>query len=345
LPFVAKQIIDFSGNYANNGIILIIEICKLSKYISIQEEDSNPFGDDDATENPASSSESNPFGEDDPEPENIITVKTARTAQLRTYEYEEENQAWMMLIKQAILDCQYMDKASDDCSVRVSTPSTSPNSDKSKETSPLSTSSTYSPGPPVSHSVLFSSIILSIIESHHETVFNRRMTALKTTLLLLSLQEISPLCDLSIPHTGDLPQTDKNIGVRGNVSTNSLSTDGGVYYNSYTAKNTISNQITLIKIKLDKLVDQIISTFSEICVDYKSIVDIYEVILKTSSDNNYSKLMVDKFINYLCVSLEDSCGVVDIERFKVIFLFIYNFICMVCTYVYVHTCMHRCMYS
>lgn len=227
-----------------------------------------------------------------------------------------------MLIKQAILDCQYMDKASDDCLVRVTTPSASPDSDKSKETSPLSTSSPYSPVPPVSHSASFSSIILSIIDSHHEIVFNRRMTALKTTLILLSLQEISPLCDLSIPHTGDLPQTDKNLGVRGNVSTNSLSTDGGVYYNSYTAKNTISNQITLIKIKLDKLVDQIISTFSEICADYKSIVDIYEVMLKTSSDNNYSTLMVDKFVNYLCVSLEDSCGVVDIERFKVIFFII-----------------------
>jgi hypothetical protein len=285
-----------------------------------KEKESNPFGTENDTEPTASSSEINPFGSDEPEPENITTVQTARAAQSRTYKYEEENQAWMMLIKQAILDCQYMDKASGDCSVRTATPSTSPSSgDRSKETSPIANASHT---PPSSHSVLFSSIILSIIEAHHETVFNRRMTALKSTVVLLSLQEVSPLCDLSVPQTGDLPP-DRNIGVRGNVSTNNLSTDGGVYYNSYTVKNTISNQITLIKVKLDKLIDHIISTFSEICVDYKSIVDIYEVILNTSSDNNYSVLMVDKFVNYLCVSLEDSCGVVDIERFKVMTLHMY----------------------
>ena len=63
--------------------------------------------------------------EDGPEKHLNISIQSIRTAQLRIYEFEEEKQAWMLLVRQAILDCQYLDKAAEECLVPATLLSTS----------------------------------------------------------------------------------------------------------------------------------------------------------------------------------------------------------------------------
>jgi hypothetical protein len=47
--------------------------------------------------------------------DNNTLSQQLRAAQLRAYDFEEERQSWVMLTRQAILDCQFLDSEINEC--------------------------------------------------------------------------------------------------------------------------------------------------------------------------------------------------------------------------------------
>jgi hypothetical protein len=109
---------------------------------------------------------------------------TARSLQLRTYEFEEERQSWMMLARQAILDCQYLDKAAKDCA-------------------PLGGGK----APRTVHATSFASSILAVLESHNEAAFGRRLVGLLTTLTKHAALALAPVCQMVSRSKGSADHT------------------------------------------------------------------------------------------------------------------------------------------
>ena len=106
----------------------------------------------------------------------------SRSAQLRTYELEEEHQGWMMLARQAILDCQYLDKAAMECA-------------------PILNSSNMGTGTiPVpiraAHASTFATSILLVLEAHNEASFRRRIFGLLTMLTKHAAMGLAPVCQM-----------------------------------------------------------------------------------------------------------------------------------------------------
>ena len=106
---------------------------------------------------------------------------SSRSAQLRTYELEEEHQSWMMLARQAILDCQYLDKAAIECA-----PAPSVNGGMI----PIR----------AAHASTFATSILAVLEAHNEAAFRRRIYGLLTMLTKHAALGLAPVCQM-IPHS------------------------------------------------------------------------------------------------------------------------------------------------
>ena len=255
-----------------------------------------------------------------------ISVQSIRTAQLRIYEFEEEKQAWMLLVRQAILDCQYLDKAAEECLVPAALLSTS-----------FSTAaSTISPMPrrdqpvsgivPAAHSATFAHIILEILDAHNKIAFTRSVSALMNSFVFLSTSELAGICDMrtSLPGNSDInPFSGKNtmkIRSNSNISLPSSESDSrsiSLYPDPYLARTAVGQRTALMKNILDRLGDLIISCFSDICGDYRPTIEIYTVstcIISTDSNEGegsacYSSLLVQDFIHSFCTTLERTAGV------------------------------------
>ena len=239
--------------------------------------------------------------EDGPEKHLNISIQSIRTAQLRIYEFEEEKQAWMLLVRQAILDCQYLDKAAEECFVPTALLSTS-----------FSTiASSLSPAPqrdhPVPaaesavHSATFARIILGILDEHNKSAFTRSVSALMNSFIFLSTTELAGICDMktSLPGNSDInPFSGKNImKSRGNsnISLPSSENDSrsiSLYPDPYLARTAVGQRTALMKNVLDRLGDLIISCFSDIFGDYRPTIEIYTVstsIISTDSNPEQAK--------------------------------------------------------
>ena len=232
----------------------------------------------------------------------------------------------MLLVRQAILDCQYLDKAAEECFVPTALLSTS-----------FSTiASSLSPAPqrdhPVPaaesavHSATFARIILGILDEHNKSAFTRSVSALMNSFIFLSTTELAGICDMrtSLPGNSDInPFSGKNImKSRGNsnISLPSSENDSrsiSLYPDPYLARTAVGQRTALMKNVLDRLGDLIISCFSDICGDYRPTIEIYTVstsIISTDSNHGegavcYSSLLVQDFINSFCTTLERTAGV------------------------------------
>ena len=108
----------------------------------------------------------------------------SRSAQLRTYELEEEHQGWMMLARQAILDCQYLDKAAIECAPVLLGGNVG----------------TISVPIRAAHASTFATSILTVLEAHNEASFRRRIFGLLTMLTKQAALGLAPVCQM-IPHS------------------------------------------------------------------------------------------------------------------------------------------------
>ena len=249
-----------------------------------------------------------------------MTVQTTRTSQLRTYEFQEEKQAWMLLIRQAILDCQYLDKAADECVV--------------PQTHTILTPVDRSTASPVhvAHAVTFSKSILLILNEHNKLTFTRCIESLVHSITTLSCTEMAYLCDMksdqALQHTysnniDTNPFTRTNTRSRDNssISLNSELDPRSVcsYPDPYLARTAVGQRTALVKSLLDRMGDIITSCFSDICADYKPVIEICDVassVMQKNKNKNenekdicYSSLLVQDFIDGVCGALEKISGV------------------------------------
>lgn len=235
-----------------------------------------------------------------------VTVQTARTAQLRTYEFEEEKQAWMLLIRQAILDCQYLDKAADECRVPHSlqfTPTPLPHSQASL------------------HSITFSTSILAILTIHHEATFDRCLGSLIASVTS-SACEMSLICDMRTDHaSGDF----NPFGGRSSTTTRSRESSSSnipaekdprlvcLYPDPYLARSAVAQRTVLLRVLMDRAAELVTTCFSDICEDYRAIVEIHGVAMikgKGKEDEVcYSSLLMVKFFEGVCKAFENTVGV------------------------------------
>ena len=239
-----------------------------------------------------------------------ISIQTARTAQLRSYEFKEEKQAWMLLIRQTILDCQYLDKAAEECKVHHS----------------LLPAGAMVTGEEVAlHSVTFATTILAILNAHHATAFSRCVSSLVSSTSALS-SEIAVLCDMMTEyHSGDLnPFGGRSTsGTKSReTSTHGLSSAADKdsrsvcsYPDPYLARTAVGQRTQLAKAVLDRVPDLFTSCFSDICADYRPIVEIYEIVNVRGKGRAkvpvicYSSSVLKKFVDGFCSAFEKAAGV------------------------------------
>lgn len=234
-----------------------------------------------------------------------INVQTARTAQLRSYEFDEEKQAWMLLIRQAILDCQYLDKAADECQVPHLLLATVPSVPRSQASV---------------HSITFATSILAILTMHHEATFDRSLASLVSSVTS-SACEMSLVCDMRTDHT---PGDFNPFGGRSSTVTRSressssnISTERDprlvcLYPDPYLARSAVGQRIALLRALMDRAAELVTTCFSDICEDYRPIVEIHGVAMLTGKGKEdevcYSSLLMVKFIDGVCAAFENTVG-------------------------------------
>ena len=243
--------------------------------------------------------------------ENIkMSVQAARTAQLRTYELAEEKQAWMLLIRQAILDCQFLDAAAEDCKVPASMLTQTPSTPRSLSL----------------HSIAFATAILGILDGQHLSTLNSSVDALALSVTSLCATEMAMLCDMRTDH---LLNADSNpFGARTTStpgitrsrenSHNSLvsmkdTRSMCLYPDAYSSRTAVAQRTVLLKHLQDRACEMFITCFSDICADYRPIVEIHGVAMLRGRSKDeevcYSTLLLRKFVESVCLAFEKAVRV------------------------------------
>jgi hypothetical protein len=212
----------------------------------------------------------------------------------------------MLLIRQAILDCQYLDKAADECQV------------------PHSLQSTLASVPPSQsslHSITFSTSILAILTTHHEATFDRCLGSLISSVTS-SAYEMSLICDMRTDHaSGDF----NPFGGRSSTTTRSRESSSSMmpaekdprlvclYPDPYLARSAVAQRTVLLRVLMDRAAELVNTCFSDICEDYRAIVEIHGVAMLRGKGKEdevcYSSLLMVKFIEGVCAAFENTVGV------------------------------------
>ena len=204
-----------------------------------------------------------------------------RAAQLRAYDFEEERQSWVMLTRQAILDCQFLDSEINEC-IR-----------KTCETDV---------GFTVKYADSVSSAILNVLDINNEVAFSRRVKNFIQSKLLASLPSLYSLCLLD----GNSNGVDTMMSTA--TSTDSFSNQGYFDTQSSSSRAKILGSVQRMSGKaqsqLDTIVDAFLSTLSEVCADSRPIIEIHTVI-KGNKGLDTSFQMIQKFIDIICNTIED----------------------------------------
>ena len=247
----------------------------------------------------------------------------------------------MLLVRQAILDCQYLDKASEECLVPAALLSTAttqapntphtphtPHAPHTPHTPHSATSPTHPSHPAAPHSVAFATSILTVLDAHNVSTFTRCLHSLVASVTQLTSSEMAPLCDMKVEPPGSLggdsnpfPRTSRSR----NNSSNSLASESDprsacLYPDPYLARTAVGQRTAQVKVLLDRFGSLIIACFSDICADYRPVIEIYGVSASASPRRKdakvvcYSSLLVGKFVEGLCGSLEGAGGVRSFDK-------------------------------
>ena len=201
-----------------------------------------------------------------------------RAAQLRAYDFEEERQSWLMLIRQAILDCQFLDSEINVCI---------------RKTCDTATEGT------VKYSDSISMAILTVLDNSNDAAFSRRVKNFIQSKLLASLPTLCSLCLLD--GTGNIMDA--------MVSSNSTDSFGNYDVQSSSSRSRVNGSLqrmtTNAQSQLDNIVEAFLSTLTEVCAESRPIIEIQSVI-KGSKGQNNSILMIQKFIDVICNAIEET---------------------------------------
>ena len=239
-----------------------------------------------------------------------LSVQAARTAQLRTYELAEEKQAWMLLIRQAILDCQFLDAAAEDCKVPTSMLPQTPSTPRSLSV----------------HSIAFATAILGILDGQHLSTLNNCVDSLALSVSSLCATEMAALCDMRTDHLSNVEsnpfgaRTASTPGVTRSKenSHNSLASDRDnrsmcLYPDVYSSRTAVAQRTVLLKHLQDRACEMLISCFSDICADYRPIVEIHGVAMLRGRGKDeevcYSTQLLRRFVESVCVAFEKAVHV------------------------------------
>jgi hypothetical protein len=203
-----------------------------------------------------------------------------RAAQLRAYDFEEERQSWLMLTRQAILDCQFLDNEINSC-IR-----------KTCDTEIVGT---------IKYADSISAAILTVLDNSNEAAFSRRVKNFIQSKLLASLPTLCSLC---------LPDSNGNV-MDTMVSTNSTDSFGNqnndlqLSNSRARVSGSLQRMTTNAQSQLDNLVEAFLSTLSEVCADSRPIIEI-QTVINGSKGLEISINMIQKFIDAICNMIEDT---------------------------------------
>ena len=178
-----------------------------------------------------------------------------RQAQLLRYELDEQRQGWLLLARQAVLDCQLLDRAASDCA--------GPRKEEDKEKEGRG------------HSFHFAKAIVSQLEDYATACHGRRMQLLLRSLSAAATGEIAAACDAQSPSwplaTPSSPST--NPWADGNSQT-SLSL---LHPDPYAARAAVSHHTSTTQTTLQQLTDELVTCFSDLCGDLRPLLDVLVV--------------------------------------------------------------------
>ena len=216
-------------------------------------------------------------------------VENLQKAQLELYNLEEEKQGWVMLLRQAILDCQYLDASISECC----------NTGVDSDVQTIGNTEKFG--------LFFGMEAIETLHNHINTSFDRRGLAFVNKVILM----IPQICSTSITGTG----------LRGSISTSPLtptnkfsSAEGNLIShapaNTSETRNRISKNSSKIEQKIDRLIEFCLSTFSDICADFRPYLDIISVSdIKAFKLEEISMKIMWRYINFLCKSFDFACDV------------------------------------
>lgn len=231
--------------------------------------------------------------------EKDLLERQLHKCQLKLYELEDESQNWYLLARQAILDVIYLEKTMLQCSpdfnihskeskiasspkntaANVSTPFNSPIKTNATQSSDVSNSS---------FSKQFAVAILTVLGSHVDYLFWRRLTHFVDGYIISSLNIISlshhSSYNFSTAHSNSHNSSHNDLDGISSHGHSFVSTHGYLSSSSSHGDPTgirfeIQRRITEVKGNFDKLYEQLVSTFSDILVDIKPIIDVYSTVL------------------------------------------------------------------
>lgn len=265
------------------------------------------------------------------EKKSTSAVNARRTAQLRLFDMEEARKAWLFLVRQAVLDWEFLDRSLAKCRPADDTSSTLP-----------SVSELYSSS--------FATVVLDSLELQCRQHFD--LAAIQVVHELVhQVQDMEKLIDLAgeanriharvIEGSSTVSAVSSTTYNSTSSSVGSNSTHGSTHGSSHGTYSSTMSQTqyaefsalrALIQKKcgeaksaMDHMVEIIATYFAKVCSEVKPVMDIYEIIhahspavvtqSSTSANSSNSVVMatgVDlmrRFIQHVCSLLEVYYGV------------------------------------
>jgi hypothetical protein len=249
-------------------------------------------------------------------------TQSLRAAQLKLYDFEEEKSAWYLLMKQVILDWEFLDRSFAKCY-------------PSAETFACAGTNPVPPCPTFLPSV--TAAVVHILDQQAQYVFDRN--AIKMAgVLANSVSEAASLCNMhaevdaafdAAAETAARSNVGMDTSMRGSMHGNS-SSHGGQYGGQYggeanargsaihhgdplSARYIIQRRTTEAKVVLDRMIDTFALNFASVCADAKAVIDMKEVTepMKSSPENdlNPSADLMLKYCESTCHILAALCEV------------------------------------
>lgn len=208
--------------------------------------------------------------------------------QLLMYDLEEEKQQWIMLIRQSILDCQYLESSYVEC-VRLL---------HSHNDSIRIPSDTY-------YSAKFTGAMTEVLDKQVRGSLLRRVHSIRKNLQQKLPEMVNLCCNITLPSTAS--------------GANPFDDDSGI---GMSARTSIQSNTSLLQGLSSGVVETMVSSFNEMCNDVKPFLELVALTSPTSSNKvdksqEYSYNYLHSFFAELIDSFKVLCGIAIADHLEI----------------------------
>ncbi len=208
--------------------------------------------------------------------------------QLLMYDLEEEKQQWIMLIRQSILDCQYLESSFVECVKLLN----SHNDDISIPSDRFYTSK-------------FTNAMTEVLDKQVRGSLVRRVHSIRKNLQE-KIPEMVKLCtNIALPST--------------NTASNPFDDDASI---AVSTRTSIQSNTSLLQGLIGGIVDNIVTTFNEMCNDIKPFLELVALTSPTTSgkadsSQEYSYRYLHNFFIELISSFKILCNITSTDTHEI----------------------------